>query len=239
MGNSLLVIAELIRGSTVMIMAVVVVIIAILVYLSRGKLKVGRFSLELDRGIEAQVEQIRKQIPPESLKASPADRQYLLLREYYAQGLAQSKISFWFSLFFASLGFIVIIIAILGIEKNVQLTQQGRTFIILLAGTIIDAVSALFFVQSNRARRLMTTFFDSLRADKNLEESLRLSAQVPDPILQSKLQILLALNLANVKSTDSTLSSLLDTEHQSVKANETPQKGPVKVKRHKAKTARN
>ena len=32
-----------------------------------------------------------------------ADKQYLLLREYHAQGLAQSKISFWFSLIFAAL----------------------------------------------------------------------------------------------------------------------------------------
>jgi hypothetical protein len=35
-------------------------------------------------------------------------------------------------------------------------------------------VSALFFVQSNRARNLMTAFFDKLRQDRSLEEALRL-----------------------------------------------------------------
>ena len=111
---------------------------------------------------------------PDELPHAPAGTapQYALLREYHAQGLSQSRISFWFSLVFASLGFAIIAFSI------VLFTQQsgdtwsgaGKPLFALVAGTIIDAVSALFFVQSNKARQLMTEFFDKLRTDRKLNE---------------------------------------------------------------------
>lgn len=103
------------------------------------------------RGLEAEVEDVRRRIS-EPGDAQAADKQYLLLREYHAQGLAQSKISFWFSLVFAALGFAVIVSAIFTLQPGERLLDQGRTFISLVAGTVIDAVAALFFVQSNKAR---------------------------------------------------------------------------------------
>ena len=98
---------EVLSSSGALIVAVVTVIVAILTYMRRGRIKVGQVSLEFDRGIESEVEQVRKRISEETPEASPADKQYMLLKEYHAQGLAQSKISFWFSLIFASLGFAV------------------------------------------------------------------------------------------------------------------------------------
>ncbi len=191
------------------------VVIAILVFLRLSKLKE-----HFGRDIEGEVENVKRIILETVPGASSADKQYLLLREYHAQGLAQSKISFWFSLIFASLGFAVIVIAILTMEKGVQLTQQGRSFITLIAGTIIDVVSALFFVQSNKARQLMTEFFDKLRADRKLEESLNLASQVPDPILQSRLKIIIAMNLADVKSSEALLPSIIVTQSAKKKTDE-------------------
>ncbi len=128
------------------------------------------------RGLEAEVEQVRRRISEAAAQAEAVDKQYLLLREYHAQGLAQSKISFWFSLIFAALGFAVIVSAIFTLQPGERLLEQGRTFITLVAGTVIDAVAALFFVQSNKARQLMVDFFDRLRNDRKLEESLRLGS---------------------------------------------------------------
>ena len=92
------------------------------------------------------------------------------MREYHAQGLSQSRVSFWFSLVFASLGFAIIALSV-GIflqrvdNPNVGwLETAGKPVFTLVAGTVIDAVSALFFVQSNKARQLMTEFFDKLRS---------------------------------------------------------------------------
>jgi hypothetical protein len=132
------------------------------------------------RGLEAEVEQVRRRISEPLEKEDTVDKQYLLLREYHAQGLAQSKVSFWFSLIFAALGFAVIVSAIFSLQPEARLLEQGRTFITLIAGTIIDAVAALFFVQSNKARQLMVDFFDRLRNDRKLEESLKLAINIPD-----------------------------------------------------------
>jgi hypothetical protein len=171
--------------------------------------KISRIKIGGGQGFEAVVEETRQRISEPSPATDTIDKQYLLLKEYHAQGLAQSKISFWFSLIFASLGFLVIVTAIFTIERQTPLASQGRTLITLIAGTIIDAVSALFFVQSNKARQLMVDFFDRLRNDRKLDESLRLAAGISDPILQNRLHSLLALNFAEIKPTDGFLSSVL------------------------------
>jgi len=132
------------------------------------------------------------------------EQQYALFRAYHAQGLDQSKISFWFSLGFASLGFLVIIMGVfLLLGESAQAAKAPFT---LASGTIIDAVAALFFIQSNRARRLMTEFFDRLRIDRKLDESLRLAKEIEDENIQAVLKSILALNFAEVDSPLAVLS---------------------------------
>jgi hypothetical protein len=82
----------------------------------------------------------------------------------------------------------------------------------LLAGTIIESVASLFFVQSNRARRLMVDFFDRLRTDRKLLESLKLVASVPDQKLRSNLQVMLALSLADAKTSPAVLGAVYGRE---------------------------
>jgi hypothetical protein len=133
------------------------------------------------------------------------ERGRALLDEYHAQGLSQSKISFWFSIIFASLGFLIIASALLRVNIGASMSNQAPTIISLISGTVIDAVSALFFVQSNKARQLMTEFFDRLRKDRKFEEALRLAGSVKDPSLQSRLQTLLALSFAELNPPDDML----------------------------------
>ena len=83
----------------------------------------------------------------------------------------------------------------------------------MLAGTVIDAVSALFFVQSNKARQLMSEFFDKLRVDRKLEESLRLCNDIHNPDLRNRLRTLIALNFSDVKPREELLSSILGIEN--------------------------
>jgi precorrin-3B methylase len=104
----------------------------------------------------------------------------------------------------------VIVSAILRVERGVSLAEQTQVIVPITAGAIIDAVSALFFVQSNRARQLMTEFFDKLREDRKFDESLRLVNEVSDNALRSRLQTLLALNFAQVSSGDSMLRIVLN-----------------------------
>ena len=184
---------------------------AVLSYTKGGRLKFGG-----GRGLEAEIEEARHRLTVSPTGGETTDKQYLLLKEYHAQGLAQSKISFWFSLIFASLGFLVIITAIFTMEPGASIGNQGRTLITLIAGTIIDAVSALFFVQSNKARQLMVDFFDRLRNDRKLDESLRLATGISDSVLQNRLHTLLALNFADIKPNDIFLASVLGIGTQTI-----------------------
>lgn len=137
---------------------------------------------------------------------STNEKQFLLLKQYHSQGLTQSNISFWFSLIFAALGFVLIVTSILNIEKDKTFWTQTTSLISLISGIIIDSVSALFFVQSNKSRELMATFFDKLRTDRKIEESLKLSDEIPDEILKSKLKMILSLHFAEINTTDKIVS---------------------------------
>ncbi len=195
------------------LIAVVIGIVSLLVQMGlTSRLKWNteeRVALSKEPPQKREVEQIEGVAIIEEL--TPAERQYRLLSQYHSQGLEQSKISFWFSLIFAALGFLVLITGIFTMDNGVQFTEQGRAFITLLAGTIIDAVAALFFVQSNKARELMTNFFDKLRADRKLEEALSLCQEIQDGNVQGRLQTLLALKFAEVQFNDSLLTSMLSS----------------------------
>jgi len=93
------------------------------------------------------------------------------LANYYNQALSRANISFWFSLVFASIGFGVIIVAF---ATHVSSDLYG-TVIKVASGTVIDSVSALFFVQSTNAQKSMSEFFEKLRQD-------RLNAEARDMI---------------------------------------------------------
>lgn len=134
------------------------------------------------------------------------ERQFRLFQEYHDNGLEQAKYSFWFSLIFASLGFVVILIPIFSSTNN---AEDNQTIISLASGAVIEAVSALFFVQSNRARQLMIEFFDRLRADRKLDEALGLARSVPDETLRSRIFVLLSLEFVQAKPAESLLAQLL------------------------------
>ena len=115
--------------------------------------------------------------------------------EYHRQSIAQSRISFWFSLAFASLGFLII-------ATSVFTYSDKSGYLGVIAGTIIDAIAALFFYQSNRARQLMAEFFDRLRTDRKLEEALRLCGEIHDDQMRDALRVRLSLHFSGVGTTD-------------------------------------
>ncbi len=115
-------------------------------------------------------------------------RRQALLETYHNQGLSQSKVSFWFSLLLGTLGFGVIVFAL------VTKSQDTGAYV---SGAVTEAVAALFFTQSNLARRLMAEFFDKLRDDRRLEESLKLTDNIADARLKASLQALMALQLVS------------------------------------------
>ena len=110
----------------------------------------------------------------------------------------------WFSLVFAAFGFIVIVSGVFSGQQWIGKSLQ------LASGTVVDAVAALFFVQSNKARQLMSDFFDKLRTDRKLDESLKLIESIKNLKLQGRIQAAVAVRFASVEIGDETLLSLLD-----------------------------
>jgi hypothetical protein len=139
------------------------------------------------------------------------------LAQYYSQVLAQSKTSFWFSLIFASLGFAVIVIASFLYSSS----TSGATIAQITAGLIMDAVSALFFVQSKNAQTAMGEFFDKLRRDREQAESRKLCESLESTVARDALRIELALYYAGIKDSSAVSKSILNdwlASHEPAKA---------------------
>ena len=133
--------------------------------------------------------------------------------EYHRQSISQSQISFWFSLFFASMGFLIIATSVF--------TYNDKTgYLGIVAGAIIDVVSALFFYQSNKARQLMSDFFDRLRSDRKLEESLKLCDSIDEPLMRNALKVRLSLFFSGLESGDAVATEIIRLPTASVR-NET------------------
>jgi hypothetical protein len=196
-------IAFLVSNLIVPLLGVAIAAFAVLAYFRSRAFQLGQITIS---GINREAEEIRERLDIPAPNDDASARQYALLKEYHAQGLAQSKVSFWFSLIFAALGFSVILVAVgtlifggeLRATSSVQSTATQPIFA-LVAGTIIEAVAALFFVQSNKARQLMIDFFDRARLDRKIDESLSLVDRPKDENLSGRLRAYLAMNFADVR----------------------------------------
>jgi hypothetical protein len=123
------------------------------------------------------------------------ERRYRLLRAYATQGLTQSKISFNTSLSAAALGFSVILV---GVVLSLFGGRIEQAIVPVISGTVIDAVSLLFFVQDRRHQKTMFDFFERLREDRKLDEALALLNNTPDEQIPSRVQAAMVLHFAEV-----------------------------------------
>ncbi|GIG01265.1 TRADD-N-associated membrane domain-containing protein [Catellatospora citrea] len=148
--------------------------------------------------LEGELERLRQ-------AAEKDNRRYLLLQEYAVQGLSQSKISFRVSLAAASLGFVVILV---GVGMAATGSSLEVTVVPLVAGAVVEAVAALFFVQDKRAQATMSAFFDKLRDDRRTDDAVDLMREVEDPSLKARLQAMLSLHFAGLPADVSQLDPL-------------------------------
>ena len=103
-----------------------------------SRIKFGSFEVVASKQERQDAEALVRSIASAS-KELPFETEQLA--KYYAQVLAQSKTSFWFSLIFASIGFLVIVFAVFSYTSS----TLGTSVVQLSAGVVIDAVAALFF----------------------------------------------------------------------------------------------
>ena len=88
---------------------------------------------------------------------------------YHEQRLSQSKWAFRLSFWGSIIGFLVIV---QGIRNSTGLNNVEWAGII--SGTVIEAVSALFYGLSNKANEKITEFFVELTKDSNIKSAISL-----------------------------------------------------------------
>lgn len=157
-----------------------------------GAIKSFRFgSIQFEGGITK--EEIEKIVKEPEKDGRPFEVK--ALSNYYNQALSRANISFWFSLIFASIGFGVIIFAFITHESG----NVVDTAIKVVSGTVIDAVSALFFVQTNNAQKSMSEFFEKLRLDRLNVEARELIGEIEDPERRDQLRAQLVIKYAGIE----------------------------------------
>lgn len=151
------------------------------------------------------LEHIRQEIA-QSRAGTPIPFEVEQLSGYYALTLGQARVSFWFSLIFASVGFIVIISAGLLYSGGDYVSASIK----VVSGLVIDAVSALFFVQSRRAQESMSAFFEKLRSDRQFVEARRICDEIKNEDTKDKIKTMLVLHYSGIDA--SSLTSSLKRE---------------------------
>lgn len=126
-------------------------------------------------------------VPKTSAEEDAERRMASLPVEYHAQVLAQSRTSFAFSIGAALVGFLILAVAIV-----LVLTGHVKPGLATMVGSVIaEAVPALFFTQSNRARKLMAGQLEGFRTDAETSRQARerrdLIELVSDPVARDNL----------------------------------------------------
>lgn len=116
------------------------------------------------------------------------------LATYYNRALSRATISFWFSLLFATIGFGVILFGLLSHDP----ADLSATVIKVLSGTVIDAVSSLFFLQSTNAQKQMGDFFEKLRLDRLISDARGMIGEVENAERRDQLRAQLVLKFAGI-----------------------------------------
>jgi hypothetical protein len=130
-----------------------------------------------------------------------------ILAKYSAQGLAQSRVSFYTSIVFASLGFLVLLG---GVAYGLSNGEKNFVWLPIVSGAVVEAVAGLFFTTSASTQRVMVEFFDKLRSDKRVEDAMTIAEQLEDRTQSGRLRVLLALQFAEVSEIGTLFTQVAD-----------------------------
>ena len=130
-----------------------------------------------------------------SRQADEKPFEVVALSNYYNHALLRANVSFWFSIIFGSIGFGVIILAFATHDKS----DLWGTVVKAASGTVIDAVSSLFFVQSTNAQKSMAEFFEKLRLDRLNAEARALIGEIENVDRRDELRAQLVLKYAGIE----------------------------------------
>jgi len=207
------------------VITVIAIVIVVFYYLS--KKKESELSREKEIAINEMIFKI--DITPSTESDLPDSNNFdkiidKLICENYEIALKHSKTQNIISLVVAAIGFALIIyISILTVRNG----SQWQYYILNnIPGIIIEAISVLFFKQSEETRRQATVFLDKLREDrKNTQERERDDRQniqiigiidsIEDKKMRNQAKAKFALHLSGIKKLDDDYLNNLMSQNKS------------------------
>lgn len=122
-----------------------------------------------------------------------------LIRSHYEQALSQASVQFWSSLIASIIGFLFIILMILFANN-----EHWYEYILnVLPGSIIEAVSYLFFKQSSEIRNRASDFLNRLRNDEQISRSIVIADSINNEELKSLIKAKIALHICGINESNS------------------------------------
>ena len=129
-----------------------------------------------------------------------------LVESYHKQALQQARVQFWFSVIAASVGFGMVLYALLAARDAQTLDLLLRS----LPGVSVDAVAALFFVQARETRQRATELYDRLRQDALQAESRDLVETISHAKIRDAVKAQLAMQMMGCSTENLSLNSLVE-----------------------------
>ena len=120
---------------------------------------------------------------------------YKLLELHHNQALQQANIQFWFSIFAAILGFVLIIVIIMFGRSE----TWYENIIKATPGVIIEVVSVLFISQARETRDRATNFFMELNYDRKIEKSMEIADSIERDEIRADVKAKIALHIIGIK----------------------------------------
>lgn len=117
-----------------------------------------------------------------------------LLELHHNQALQQANIQFWFSIFAAILGFVLIIIIIIFGQSE----TWYENIIKATPGAIIEVVSVLFINQARETRDRATNFFMELNYDRKIEKSIEIVDSIERDEIRADVKAKIALHIIGI-----------------------------------------
>jgi uncharacterized membrane protein len=185
------------------ILAVVVGLYQLIKTTAKFKLKFGNISIESDKTQKQNYDEIISSF--RLAKGNELPFEIEQLAKYYTQILYQNKVSFWFSIVFAAIGFLIIILLIF---TNAEIISD-KGIVTMVSSIIIEAVSALFYTRSNKAQKEMQEFFNKLRKDRQYGEARKLIESLTNPMIKDIAKVQLALKYSEIENNTETLNEII------------------------------
>ncbi|MGE2733833.1 TRADD-N-associated membrane domain-containing protein [Mycolicibacterium vaccae] len=148
-------------------------------------------------------------------QSSAINQQEAILRRIYAEGLSQASASFRVSITFAMIGAGLLFSGVaLAIWRAPDNGQAYASVVSITAGVVINLVSSLFFVQSNRTRKDMAQQGAALREesqeDRRFSGSRELVETIDDAQLRDKVKSQIIVRLMEMGMAEPTSSQSKD-----------------------------